>query len=44
MTFPDGRKYVGEWKDDVPYGLGRMIYPDGTEREVEFREGKFVEK
>jgi hypothetical protein len=44
MTFPDGRKYVGEWQNDIPHGQGRMTYPDGRELEGEFRDGKFVEK
>ena len=24
-TFPDGVKYVGEWKDGLPYGQGTLI-------------------
>ena len=28
-TYPDGGKYVGEWKDGVPNGQGTDTFPDG---------------
>ena len=29
MRFPDGRKYVGEWKDGLEHGLGTLSYVKG---------------
>jgi len=29
MTYPDGHKYVGEWKDGKKNGQGTYTYPDG---------------
>ena len=29
MTYPDGRCFEGEWKDDKMNGKGKMTYPDG---------------
>jgi len=28
-TWPDGRKYEGEWKMGKPIGVGKKVYPDG---------------
>jgi hypothetical protein len=42
MVFPDGRRYVGAWENDVPHGQGKMIYPDGRELIGEFENGKFI--
>lgn len=28
-TFPDGRTYEGEWKDELPNGQGFAKWPDG---------------
>ncbi len=40
----DGRKYVGEFKDDKPNGQGTLTYPDGRKYEVEWelKDGNFV--
>jgi len=27
--FPDGAYYEGFWKDDIPYGMGRIIRSNG---------------
>ena len=29
-TYPNGEKYVGEWKDDKRNGQGTNTYPNGT--------------
>ena len=29
MTWPDGRKYVGNWNSNTMYGRGTMTWPDG---------------
>ena len=29
-TYADGRKYVGEYKDDVPHGFGTGFSADGA--------------
>ncbi len=30
MTWPDGKKYVGEFKNDTMDGQGTMTWPDGS--------------
>jgi hypothetical protein len=42
-TFFDGRKYVGEFRDDKRNGKGTFTYPNGEEAGIyvgEFRDGK----
>ena len=39
-SFPDGKKYVGEFKNGKPHGQGAMAYPDGGRYEGEFKDGK----
>ena len=42
-TFFDGRKYVGEFRDDKRNGQGTFTYPNGEEAGIyvgEFRDGK----
>jgi hypothetical protein len=29
-TFPDGEKYVGEFRDGLRNGVGTMVFPNGT--------------
>ena len=29
ITFSDGERYVGQWKDDKQHGQGAEVYPDG---------------
>jgi len=40
FTSPDGRKYVGEFKDGIPNGQGTNIFPDGRKYVGEFKDGK----
>lgn len=35
------KQYVGEWRDDVPNGLGVAIYWDGMEYEGQWSDGKY---
>jgi hypothetical protein len=42
MLFPDGRKYVGDFKFGERTGQGTMTYPDGKKVSGEFKNGKFV--
>jgi hypothetical protein len=42
MEWPDGRKYIGEFRDGERTGMGKMVYPDGREVEGEFRDGEPV--
>jgi hypothetical protein len=44
MTWPDGRKYVGEFKDGARTGQGTMTYPDGRTVTGEFKDGEMVNK
>ena len=39
-TWPDGRKYVGEFKYDKRNGLGTLTGPDGDRYVGEFKDGK----
>ncbi len=40
LTFPDGRKYVGEYKDGKPHGQGTLTLPDGGTCVGEFKDDK----
>jgi hypothetical protein len=40
MTYFDGRKHAGEFRDDKPHGQGTLALPNGTEFVGEFRDGK----
>lgn len=37
---PDGRKYIGNWKNGKQHGKGIYITPNGQRREGEWTEGK----
>ena len=37
-TYPDGGKYVGEWKDGIPI-QGTMIHPNGDKYVGELKDG-----
>jgi parvulin-like peptidyl-prolyl isomerase len=41
MTWSDGRKYVGEWKQDKRNGKGTLSIPNGDMYEGEFKDDKF---
>ena len=38
MTFADGAKYVGEWKDNKYNGQGTYMWPDGTKYVGEWKD------
>ena len=40
MTYEDGSKYDGEWKEGKRYGKGTLIYEDGSKYEGEWKNGK----
>jgi len=40
ITFPDGRKYVGEWKNGRRDGQGTYTYDDGDMFEGEWKDGE----
>jgi len=40
ITYPNGRKYVGEWKDGLPNGQGTDTSPDGSMYLGEYKDGK----
>jgi len=39
ITYPNGRKYVGEWKDGLPNGQGTETTTDGSKYVGEFKDG-----
>ena len=41
LRYHNGDVYVGEVKDLVPHGQGKMVYASGTEYEGAFVKGKF---
>ena len=41
MTYTDKAQYIGEWKNDLKHGRGKLIYASGGGSwEGEWREGK----
>jgi hypothetical protein len=40
FAFPDGGKYVGEWKDGQRHGKGTSTFPGGSKYVGEFEDGK----
>ena len=41
FTFPDGRKYVGESKDNKKHGQGTYTHGDGTKYVGEFKDSEY---
>ena len=41
FTSPDGRKYVGEYKDDKKHGQGTFTWSDEGKYEGKWKDGKF---
>ena len=42
LTFPNGAKYVGEFKNDKWHGQGTLIFHDRTVVKGIWKNGKFV--
>ena len=40
MIFPDGTKYVGDFKYNRGHGKGTVTYPDGKKYVGEWKDGK----
>ena len=40
FTYRDGKKYVGEWRDNKRNGQGTITFANGTQYVGEFRDGK----
>ncbi|MDC1254462.1 hypothetical protein N8Z03_00510 [Pelagibacteraceae bacterium] len=40
LTWPDGQKYVGEWKDGKQHGQGTLTWPDGEKFVGEWKDDK----
>ncbi len=41
QTWPDGKKYVGEFKSDKFHGQGTYTWPNGDKYVGEFKDGKY---
>ena len=44
MTYPNGDKYVGEWKDAKKHGQGTYTFANGTILSGKWRKDKFKGK
>jgi hypothetical protein len=44
MTFADGDKIIGEWRNDTLHGLSKIIYKDGYIEQGRWRKGVLKEK
>ena len=40
--YPDGAKYIRQFKDDNRHGKGTLTFADGRKLIGEWKEGKFV--
>lgn len=40
LTWTDGKKYVGEWKNKERHGQGIMTYANGDKYVGEFKDGR----
>ena len=40
MTWTDGQKYDGEWKDDQPDGKGNFNWPNGDRYLGDWKDGQ----
>ena len=38
-TFPDGSRYIGEFKDGEKHGQGTFVSPNGETYEGEYKDG-----
>lgn len=43
MTWPDGRRYVGQFDDGKPHGIGVYTAKNAKPRKARFDDGKKVE-
>ena len=44
LTWPDGKKYVGEWINNEFNGQGTFIFPESAKYVIELIEGNIMEK
>ncbi len=42
MIYPNGDKYVGEWKDDKMDGRGTATFTDGTKYAGQWKNGELI--
>jgi len=42
VTYPDGSKYVGEWKDDLMNGQGTYTFANGTQQTGIWENGIYI--
>jgi hypothetical protein len=43
LTFPDGAKYIGEWRDGIMNGQGSLTSADGKVKKGIWKNGQIVE-
>ena len=43
MKYDDGTQYIGQWKDGMPNGQGRLTNPDTSIKEGLWSNGQFVD-
>ena len=42
MTWKDGTRYIGQWKNDIQNGKGTLIFPDGSKKRGLFQNNVLV--
>jgi hypothetical protein len=42
MKWTDGSYYLGEWVRGIQHGYGKIVFPDGTEKEGYFENNIFI--
>ncbi|MDP6712609.1 MAG: hypothetical protein QGG38_07990 [Nitrospinaceae bacterium] len=42
IIFPNGKKYVGEFKDGARHGQGTFTFTDGSKDIGEFKDDEFI--
>jgi hypothetical protein len=42
MRWTDGSYYTGEWIRGIQHGYGKIVFPDGTEKEGYFENNIYI--
>ncbi len=42
LYYVDGKKYIGQFQKDKQHGKGKVTFPNGTDKEYTYHEGKKI--